>query len=164
MRGWAEGIESRYSDIGIGCSCLFERNCRTPLHHFTSVSKHSSFENRTESAESRGLERNEPFGEEGGFCRLEVRSSNQKSLLILGLITTFSCREAMAATRLAGRKGFELKIRPSTYPPHPTETPVNTAVSRYHPSTPPPSWCSLRSTIPSRSQRRPYAMNFLYNQ
>ena len=32
---------------------------------FTSVSKHSNFENRTESAESRAPERNEPFGEEG---------------------------------------------------------------------------------------------------
>jgi hypothetical protein len=32
---------------------------------FTSVSNHSKFENRTESAESRVLERNDPFGEEG---------------------------------------------------------------------------------------------------
>jgi hypothetical protein len=31
---------------------------------FINVSKHSNFENRTESAESRALERNEPFGEE----------------------------------------------------------------------------------------------------
>ena len=32
---------------------------------FISVSKHSNFENRTESAESRALEKNELFGEEG---------------------------------------------------------------------------------------------------
>jgi hypothetical protein len=31
---------------------------------FISASKHSNFENRTESAESGALERNEPFGEE----------------------------------------------------------------------------------------------------
>jgi hypothetical protein len=31
---------------------------------FKSVSKHSNFENRTESAKSRALERIEPFGEE----------------------------------------------------------------------------------------------------
>jgi hypothetical protein len=43
---------------------------REELHNpislqFISLSKHSNFENRTESAESRALERNEPFGEEG---------------------------------------------------------------------------------------------------
>ena len=32
--------------------------------HFVSLSEHSNFENRTKLAESRALERNEPFGEE----------------------------------------------------------------------------------------------------
>ena len=37
------------------------------------------------------------------LCRLEVRSSNQKWLLILGLLPTTSCREQPAAARLAER-------------------------------------------------------------
>ena len=61
---------------------------------FINVSKHSNFENRTECIGSRASERNEPFGEESaGLCRSEVRSSNQKSLLILGLITQHPCAE-----------------------------------------------------------------------
>jgi hypothetical protein len=43
----------------------------------TSVSKHSNFENRTESAESRALERNEPFGENGRT--LPIRRPELKS-------------------------------------------------------------------------------------
>jgi hypothetical protein len=53
---------------------------------FISCSKHSNFENRTESAESRALERIEPFGEEWRALPLEVRNSNQKLLSILGSI------------------------------------------------------------------------------
>jgi hypothetical protein len=44
---------------------------------FISVSKHSNFENRTVSAESRALERNEPFGEE--WRTLPIRSPELKS-------------------------------------------------------------------------------------
>jgi hypothetical protein len=44
------------------------------------------------------------------LCRLEVRSSNQKWLLILGLLPTTSCREQRAAAKLAEREGFELTV------------------------------------------------------
>lgn len=43
---------------------------------FTSGSKRSNFENRTDSAESRALERNEPFGEEGADSA-DLRSGAQ---------------------------------------------------------------------------------------
>jgi hypothetical protein len=47
------------------CFCLFERSYKTAISlEFINISKHSNFENRTEFAESRAPERNEPFGEE----------------------------------------------------------------------------------------------------
>jgi hypothetical protein len=44
---------------------LVRKELQNPLSFgFISISEHSNFENRTVFAESRGLERNEPFGEE----------------------------------------------------------------------------------------------------
>jgi len=42
----------------------------------------------------------------GGLCRLEVQSSNQKSLLILGLITNILAQRIDASAKLA--EGEEL--------------------------------------------------------
>jgi hypothetical protein len=50
---------------GVQETLLVREELQNPISsEFISASKHSNFENRTESAESGALERNEPFGEE----------------------------------------------------------------------------------------------------
>jgi len=62
--GWAAGFEPQYGKFESGCSCLAERTCRNPISTgLISGSKHSNFENRTESIESRASERNGAFRE-----------------------------------------------------------------------------------------------------
>jgi hypothetical protein len=74
---------------------------------FISRSKHSNFENRTESAESRALERIEPFGEEWGA--LPFKSGTQ--IRNWAQLPASSRKEQAAAAKLAEQKGFELPVR-----------------------------------------------------
>jgi hypothetical protein len=61
----AGGFEHRYGEFEIGCSSLVQEELQNPISlKFIILSKHSNFENRTESAESRAPERNGAFGEE----------------------------------------------------------------------------------------------------
>ena len=109
-RDWlagAEGIEPRYGDFEIGCSCCSRGVAKTPCMRI-----HKRLE-ILEFREPYGICKVQSSGEKwaiwrrrGGFCRLEVRSSNQKSLLNWGKLPTPSRGEAMAATKLA--EGEEL--------------------------------------------------------
>jgi hypothetical protein len=47
----------------------------------------------------------------GGLCRLEVRNSSQKSLLILGSIANILARRTSGCGEAAEREGFELSVR-----------------------------------------------------
>ena len=61
----AEGIKLRYGDFEIRFARLSKRSYRTPISlAFISLSEHSNLKNRTEFAQSKAPERNEPFGEE----------------------------------------------------------------------------------------------------
>jgi hypothetical protein len=62
--GWAEGIEPRDGDSKADALACREDLQNPILSEFIGRSKYSNFENRTESAESRALEKNGPFGEE----------------------------------------------------------------------------------------------------
>jgi hypothetical protein len=56
---------SQTNDLRSGRFLPVREELQNPISsEFINVSKHSNFENRTESAESRALERSEPFGEE----------------------------------------------------------------------------------------------------
>jgi hypothetical protein len=84
----AGGFESRYGEIRNRMLLPAREDLQNPISsEFINTSKHSNFENRTESAESRDLERIEPFGEEwSGSADWGIQNSNQKSLPLLGLI------------------------------------------------------------------------------
>jgi hypothetical protein len=65
LAGGREGLDPRCGELQNRMLCLPERSRGTEfLLHLISLSKHSNFENRTESAESRALERRRRFGEE----------------------------------------------------------------------------------------------------
>jgi hypothetical protein len=49
----------------------------------------------------------------GGFCRLEVRSSNQKSLLILGFITNILAQRSDGCDEAGGGRGTGIEPSPS---------------------------------------------------
>jgi hypothetical protein len=81
----AEGIKRRYGDFEIGCSCLSEGSYINPMSlKLVSLSKRSNFENRTESAESRAPERNEPFGENKPIRPMRSPELNSEIALVLG--------------------------------------------------------------------------------
>jgi hypothetical protein len=104
----AGGFEPRYGEFEIRRSPLSERGGRTSSAKVHKRFQTFEFENRTEGKESRASERNGPFRRTiGRRCRSEVQSSNEKSLLLLGLIA----REFPQRIHSLGQFGGESGIR-----------------------------------------------------
>ena len=76
--GGAEGIEPRYGDFEIGCSCLFERSCRTPLHQNSQVSRNTRISRTVPNPQSPELWREMSHSEKKGRI-LPIRGPELKS-------------------------------------------------------------------------------------
>lgn len=76
--GGAEGIEPRYGDFEIGCSCLFERSCRTPLHQNSQVSRNTRISRTVPNPQSPELWREMSHSEKKGRI-LPIRGLELKS-------------------------------------------------------------------------------------
>jgi hypothetical protein len=80
---------------------------------FMNPSKRWNFENRTESAESRASERNGPYRRiMSAPCRVGVRSSNEKSLPLLGLIARKITRRIRGFGQGGGGRGTGIEPSP----------------------------------------------------
>jgi hypothetical protein len=108
LAGWGERIRtSMWRVRNQTLSPVRAESQNHSLLNFISSSKRLNFENRTESSESRASERNGPFGEiMSRLCRLGVRSPNEKSVLLLGLIADKSARRIHGFGQAGGAKGI----------------------------------------------------------
>jgi hypothetical protein len=77
-----------------------------------SNSKQLDFESRTKRLESRGSERNRPFGKIGRSCRSAIHCPNGKWLRILGLIAQEIARRKHCTDRFGGGRGTGIEPSP----------------------------------------------------